>query len=68
MPRINLTIEEHEAIRPVLEAHRQAAALRAERIRTLLAVRQAMETAINGSIYLSRDEILDVLSNVESSL
>ena len=66
MPRINLTIEEHEAIRPVLEAHRMAQSLRAERIRTLLAAKQAFQT--DGRDLWNLTSVLDLLSDVESSL
>jgi len=68
MPRINLTIEEHEAIRPVLEAHRLQAQLKAERIRTLLAVQQAFESApVHGKSW-DLTMILALLSDVERCL
>ena len=66
MPRINLTIEEHEAIRPVLEAHRMAQSLKAERIRTLLAAKRAFQT--DGRDLWNLTSVLDLLSDVESSL
>lgn len=67
MPRINLTIEEHEAIRPVLEAHRMAQSLKAERIRTLLAVRQYFECYHEAESWTT-EKVLNILSEVESSL
>lgn len=67
MPRINLTIDEHEAIRPVLEAHRQAAALRAERIRTLVAVRQCFEGYTDEHSW-TPSQVFDMLSQVERDL
>ena len=65
MPRINLTIEEHEAIRPVLEAHRLQAQLKAERIRTLLAVRLRLEAGTQTSWTFI--DLLDILSDLENS-
>ena len=66
MPRINLTIEEHEAIRPVPEAHRIAQSLKAERIRTLFAIRNKLEAGPKPSWTFM--ELLDIISEVESSL
>ena len=68
MPRINLTPDEAEAIRPVLEAHRFAAALKAERIRTLLSAKQAFEATPIHEKSWDLDMILGLLSEVEHTL
>lgn len=67
MPRINLTIEEHEAIRPVLEAHRMQAQLKAERIRTLVAVRLCFEGYTDEHSW-TPSQVFDLLSQVERDL